>query len=178
MLRVVGQIAPERGKVTVEWYLPLDFRVPGSVYYTWVAYAPDGLLEVGVNPASASVREIALVDPGQRVGAGFLPGYAEATRVPGLPVIDVSEFVELDAGDGPPVIGEESDFRVSGNGSSIVLALNEVVVPDRCLRCDRAGFFVASGFLCGFGFFDLKPDEYALVVSSADRKLRLREEKR
>jgi len=148
------------------------------VFYTWAVYAPGGILEMGINPTTASVRKVALVDPGQRVGTNIPAGYAQATQVPGLPVIDVSEFAALSHEADPPVLREARLFGVSGDGRSVVIALNEVVVPDLCIRCDRAGFFVGSGFLCGFGFFDLTADEYALVGSEADRRQRLLEERR
>jgi hypothetical protein len=165
-----------------------QFRVPGPALYTWKdAFRPnDGpaqLLTVGIDSESASIRTVVVAKGGRMLttlaseppvvpnlpAIDVTPYYLGVPRVPGLPVIDVREFeLFLDAAD-PPEIVEPQRFFVLGADRSVFVALNIILKPEICYQCDRVGFLVKSGFLCGFGFFDLTPTEYASIERMTSR---------
>jgi hypothetical protein len=177
MLRIVDVAPPEPGTLATERYLPIAVSFPGSGYYTWEvqSHNTSQALTVSINLDTGRIRRVTLPFISRVIAADFLPGYDEAPHIPGVPVVDISEFEALAECPDPPVITEERGFRVSGDGRRVVVALNPWVVPDRCVRADRVGFFVGSGFICGFGFFDLAAEEYATIVEVAARQADVKE---
>jgi hypothetical protein len=191
MLKVLSVIGPEPGRVLIKPPDPFMFQVEGSSRYTWAALSPDlrQFLAIGVDPESGVVREVLLHHPGQTIDREMrritmddwaTPGrpvinlpyvYANLTAVAGLPVVDVSEFRAI-TGTPSPAVTESCDIKMTGDGRSLYIILNDAVVPDRLIRCDRFGFYVGSGYLCGLAFFDLTPDEYSTICESGDRHLK------
>ena len=195
MLRVIGHIPPPPASVLVmEGSVPIQFRVPGPALYTWRdTFRPnDGpaqLLTVGIDSDSAGIRSVVVAKAGYMYAdlaakppvvpslpvIDVTPAYFGAPHVPGLPLVDVREFELFRGRVAAPELVEPQSFYMMGNGRSVFIALNIAVKPEICYRCDRAGFFVKSGFLCGFGFFDLTDPEYAALenVGSLDEIRRL-----
>jgi hypothetical protein len=127
------------------------------------------LLTVTIDEDTGRIKRVVVVLPGRQdlrpaaTLAGRLESYATVRLVAGLPIVDQSVFSDSN------LVEEGAGFTLAQVGKTIYMILHEEVTPDRCVRCERFGFFISHDLLCGFAFFDLTDREVEVITDFVAR---------
>jgi hypothetical protein len=160
MLKVIGIAPTSSGELTVDPYVPFIFEayktgLPGP--YLWrTGNFQTSLLELTIEHSTGIVRGAALVGPVKDAVVQLQSGYEGLPRKTGLPIVDRSAFTT-------DIWDEPCNFTLMQKKNAVYIAFGSSWHPSSCIGVDRIAFFEAEGFLCGVGFFQLTPEEMALV---------------
>lgn len=140
-------------------HMPFEFQayeevLPGP--FIWEASARFVVLLFEIERESRAILGTQLVLYNKEVCHDFPTSYRDVPIVVGFPIVNVDDFPKMHP---PEVYSEDFDFSLIRSDNRFVVVMDKKIIPQRCFRADRVGFFEGDGRLCGVGFYDIAPSE-------------------
>ena len=153
------------GQLNVDDYIPFTFQAYRGILpnpYLWLIGTQVSLLELTIEAESKAVLGVTLTLYKKEVREHISSEYDAVEMVPGVPVVCVEGF-------GNRRHEDECELTLFREGNRFVVVFNNSIVPTRCLRVDRVGFYSGEGELCGVGFFDITGHEIERLIPHFQR---------
>ena len=147
MLRLIGRTSEPESRLLLDEYYKVNIEW-GETYSAdhvyWQLSTDKNMLRVGINLSSGSLASIATPIAQSQYDPEATFTFMTASGHPGVPVFDVSRFIEKDSN----IVTEAIPFSMTVNTHQILIDFPAEAETVSCIASERASFFAdQNGFL-------------------------------